>query len=98
MSDSAREEFGSAFEAGSYAMVQSVVPSAFGRNAARNTQEHGNLSSKLYPQTAHLVADQVMQVAPANAVTRRSARWPGMAVEIVQANRRGRIDYRYRGS
>jgi AraC family transcriptional regulator len=98
MSDSAREEYGSAFEAGSYTMFQSVVPSAFGRNAPRNTEKHGDFGRELYPQTAHLAADQVMQVAPANAVTRRSARWPGMAVEIVQANRRGRIDYRYRAS
>jgi AraC family transcriptional regulator len=98
MSDSAREEYGSALEARGYAMLQSVVPSAFGRSAARNTEKHGDFSRKLYPQTAHLAADQVMQVAPANAVTRRSARWSGMAVEIVQVNRRGRIDYRYRAS
>jgi AraC family transcriptional regulator len=98
MTDSAREEYGSAFEAGSYAVLQSVIPSAFGRNAARNTEQHGDLSRRLHHQTAHLAADQVMEVAPANAVTRRSARWPGMAVEIVQANRRGRIDYRYRAS
>jgi AraC family transcriptional regulator len=100
MSDSAREEYASAFEAGSYAMLQSVAPSAFGRDAARNTEKHGHLNTarKLARQTVHLAADQVMQVAPANAVTRRSARLPGMTVEIVQANRRGRIDYRYRAS
>lgn len=81
MSDSAREEYGSGFEASSYAMFQSVTP--------RTLEPH---------QAAHGAADRVVQVSPSNAVTRRSARWPGITVEIVQANRRGRIDHRYCGS
>lgn len=35
----------------------------------------------------------VVQISPSPAVNRRSASWPGMTAEIVQANRRGRIDY-----
>jgi AraC family transcriptional regulator len=91
MSDSARVEHGSAFEAGSYAMLRSTVPPAFG---------HGDLvgARERYHPTAHRTADRLVQISPASAVSRRSARWPGMAVEIVQANRRGRIDYRYRAS
>ena len=81
MSDSAREEYGSAFEAGSYAMFQSVIPRTF--------EPH---------QAAYGAADRVVQVSPTNAVNRRSARWPGITVEIVQASRRGRIDHRYCGS
>jgi AraC family transcriptional regulator len=34
-----------------------------------------------------------VQISPSPAVNRRSASWPGMTAEIVQANRRGRIDY-----
>ena len=48
-----------------------------------------------FGRSVALAADGVMQISPGNAVTRRIARWPGMAVEIVQASRRGRIDYRY---
>jgi AraC family transcriptional regulator len=40
-------------------------------------------------------ADPLVQVSPSDAVNRRTASWPGMAVEIVQASRRGRIDYHY---
>jgi AraC family transcriptional regulator len=94
MSDSAREEHGSSFEASSYAMFHSVVPLAFG--AAQKTERHDLTAARPpYRQAAYRSADRVVQVSPANAVTRRSARWPGMTVEIVQASRRGRIDYRY---
>jgi AraC family transcriptional regulator len=34
-----------------------------------------------------------VQISPSPAVNRRSVSWPGMTAEIVQANRRGRIDY-----
>src|ERR1700677_2788173 len=99
MSGSVREEHGSAFEASSYAMLQSVVPSAFERSAIQKTEKPDLTGARLlYRQTAHRPADRVVQVSPANAVTRRCARWSGMAVEIVQASRRGRIDYRYSGS
>jgi len=37
----------------------------------------------------------VVEVSPPDAISRRTARWPGMAVEIVQASRRCRIDYHY---
>jgi AraC family transcriptional regulator len=43
-------------------------------------------------------ADRLVEVSPPDAVSRRTGRWPGMAVEIVQANRRCRIDYRYYAS
>jgi len=97
MSDSTSEEHGSGFEASGYAMLQAVVPPVFGRSAAHRTEKHDDLTGtrQLYHRTAHRAADRVVQVSPATAVTRQSARWPGMAVEIIQASRRGRIDYRY---
>jgi AraC family transcriptional regulator len=73
MTDSARGEYWSGFEASNYATLQ-------------------------YHEAAHRAADRVLQVSPSNAVTRRSARWAGITVEIVQASRRGRIDHRYCGS
>jgi len=48
-----------------------------------------------YPRMTIRAADQFVQVSPSDAVSRRTASWPGMAVEIVQASRRGRIDYQY---
>jgi AraC family transcriptional regulator len=81
MSESAREQHATAFEPGSYAMRQSVVPAVFERGAP--------------PETANHAADPVVQVSPPDAVSRRIAGGPGMAVEIVQDNRRGRIDYHY---
>jgi AraC family transcriptional regulator len=50
---------------------------------------------EFHHQTANHPADPVVQVYPPDAVTRRTAGGPGMAVEIVQDNRRGRIDYHY---
>jgi len=46
-------------------------------------------------RTANHSADPVVQVSPPDAVSRQTAGGTGMAVEIVQDNRRGRIDYRY---
>jgi AraC family transcriptional regulator len=45
--------------------------------------------------TASRPEKQVANVFPPDAVRRQSASWPGMTVEIVQASRRGRIDYSY---
>ena len=64
----------------SYAMRASVVPPAF---------------EQLGHRTANHAADPVVEVSPPDAVSRRSASGPGVAVEIVHDNRRGRIDYRY---
>lgn len=38
-------------------------------------------------------AARVLQIFPPDAVGRRTAKWPGMEVEIVEAKRRGRINY-----
>jgi AraC family transcriptional regulator len=47
------------------------------------------------PQPVVETAHPVVQIAPSQAVSRRSAAWPGMAGEIVQATRRGRIHFRF---
>jgi AraC family transcriptional regulator len=88
MSDSAREEHATGFEPSSYAMRQSIVP---------ETGTHGDRSGarEFSHRGASHAADRVVQVSPPDAVSRRTASGPGMAVEIVQDNRRGRIDYHY---
>jgi AraC family transcriptional regulator len=97
MSDSAREEHATAFEPSSFAMGQSIVPSAFERGAPPDTENHsdGNGPRQLDHRTAIRTGDRVMQVSPPDAVSRRTANGSAMAVEIVQVNRRGRIDYHY---
>jgi len=39
--------------------------------------------------------EQVVEVSPSDAVSRRTASWRGLAAEIIQANRRCRVDYHY---
>jgi AraC family transcriptional regulator len=86
MSDSAREQGTTAFEPASYAMRQSVVadPDSYTDPDQPRRQPHQAATD-----------DWAVQVSPPDAVNRRIARWPGMTVEIVQASRRGRIDYHF---
>lgn len=96
MSDSAREQHATAFEPGSYAMLQSIVPPAFGL-CTPETETHRDHSGarEISHRGASYAPDRVVQVSPPDAVSRRIASRPGMSVEIVQDNRRGRIDYHY---
>jgi AraC family transcriptional regulator len=97
MSYSAREEHSTAFESSSYAMHQSIVPPAFGACTPAEIETHRDRSGA--HETSHrgasYAADRVVQISPSDAVSRRIESGPGMAVEIAQDNRRGRIDYRY---
>lgn len=97
MSDSAREEHATAFEPSNYAMRQSNVPSAFGLCTLPETETHRDRSGArgISHRDASHAADRLVQVSPPDAVSRRIASGPGMTVEIVQDNRRGRIDYHY---
>jgi AraC family transcriptional regulator len=59
-------------------------------------EDHADRAARpFYHSTGPRAVDTVVQVSPSDAVSRRTASWPGMAVEIVQASRRGRIDYHY---
>jgi AraC family transcriptional regulator len=91
MWDSARQDHARAFGSG-YALRQAVVPAAFERGVP-TFEDHVVLSGS--HRTPVRTADPLVQVSPSDAVSRRTASWPGMEVEIVQAGRRGRIDYRF---
>jgi AraC family transcriptional regulator len=97
MSESAQEKYAREFEPSSYTTLQSVAPPEFARGTAQETENYADLNRtrQLFHQTASHAADRVVEVSPPDAVSRRTASWAGMAVEIVQANRRCRIDYRY---
>jgi len=60
-------------------------------DTGRRIPEEGQLGHR----TANHADDPVVEVSPPDAVSRRIASGPGVAVEIVHDNRRGRIDYRY---
>src|ERR1700677_2294972 len=86
MSDSTCEEHTTAFEPSSYAVRQSVVA---------DPENYTDLDQPRRRPHQGATDDWAVRVSPPDAVSRRIARWPGMAVEIVQASRRGRIDYRH---
>jgi AraC family transcriptional regulator len=97
MSDAVRNEHPTAVEPSSYVMGESVALHA-GEHGLRTKSRNGtNLNASLQgvDRTAFQAEEQFAEVSPCDAVRRQSERWPGMAVEIVQANRRARIDYRY---
>jgi AraC family transcriptional regulator len=97
MSESGHEEHAMEFEPRSYSVVQSVAPSESGRVAAQGTKNCANLTRdlRLFHQASSHDADRVVEVSPLDAVSRRTASWPGMTVEILRVIRRGRIDYHY---
>jgi AraC family transcriptional regulator len=75
----------------------SVMPLAFEPSTRLRTESHAN------PTEAHprhhraptATADPVVQISPSESVSRRGVSWPGMAGEIVQAHRRGRIQFHF---
>jgi AraC family transcriptional regulator len=78
-------------------LPQSVMPPAFEPGTRLHAESHDdrNEARQLHHRTAPETAHPVVQISPSEAVTRRSVSWPSMAGEIVQANRRGRINFRF---
>jgi AraC family transcriptional regulator len=97
MSDMVREECATAFEPSSYAMRQSVVPAVFGLCTPEESETHlhRDRPREITHRSASFAAGRVVQISPPDAVSRRMASAPRMAVEVVHDNRRGRVDYRY---
>src|ERR1700692_139533 len=97
MSDSVRNAHPTAVEPSSSVMRQSVAlpEEKHGSRLAIQSRTDRNASRQSFHGTACQSEEQVAQVSPRDAVRRQSESWPGMTVEIVEANRRGRIDYRY---
>jgi AraC family transcriptional regulator len=74
-----------------------VIAPAFETTAQRRAEAHANQNDTCQSncRTATDTADPMVKISPSEAVSRRNATWPGMAAEIVQANRRGRIDFHF---
>jgi AraC family transcriptional regulator len=89
MLDSAREELATALGSSSFGLHQSAVLPAI---------EHlADLigGPPFHHRTESHAADPLVRISQSDAVSRRLASWPGMTVEIIEARRRGRIDYHY---
>jgi AraC family transcriptional regulator len=77
---------------------ESIRPPAF-EPRARLQAETLVDRNQTHPFTHSRTTDaihSVVQISPPDAVSRRGVSWPGMAGEIVQANRRGRINFHFR--
>jgi len=85
-----RDTEATAWKPSTYGLAQSVISPAFEPSHA-----DGHEGRRLYQRAAADMADPVVHISPPEAVKRRSATWPGMRAEIVQANRRGRINFRF---
>jgi AraC family transcriptional regulator len=69
------------------------------RPETQNRTELNASCQRIHGTACHAAAQvaQVAQISPHDAVRRQSESRPGMTVEIVEDNRRGRIEYRYCG-
>jgi AraC family transcriptional regulator len=74
-----------------------VMAPALETTAQRRAEAHTNQNDTCpsYCRTATDTADPMVEISPSEAVSRRNVTWPGMAGEIVQVNRRGRIDFHF---
>src|ERR1700730_4374295 len=55
-----------------------------------------NPAREPYHRAVADLADPIVEISPSDNVKRRTATWPGMAAEIVQATRHDRIESRFR--
>jgi AraC family transcriptional regulator len=79
-------------------LPQAVVPRSTGRRAVPRHEERvdRHQSRQPYHRAAADLVDPLVQISPSDSVKRRTAIWPGMAAEIVQATRHDRIETRFR--
>src|ERR1700733_3588781 len=74
-----------------------LSPAAFERSAPFGPEPHpAHDETRQLCWAATEAAHPFVQISPPDAVSRRGVSWTGMASEIVQANRRGRIPFHFR--
>jgi AraC family transcriptional regulator len=82
---------------GSFHRQAAMLPSLEGRAGARENygqRADRHLHGRHYRPTID-VTDHAVEISPSDVVKRRTAAWPGMAAEIVQAIRPERIESRF---
>jgi AraC family transcriptional regulator len=79
-------------------LPRTVVPLPIERRVGPGHDERAdrNPAREPYHRAATDLADPMVEISPADNVKRRTAAWPGMATEIVQATRHDRIESRFR--
>jgi AraC family transcriptional regulator len=78
-------------------ILEAVMPSALETTTQHRAEVHAdqNDTCQLYCRTATDPAGPKVRISPSESVNRSNVTWSGMAGEIVQANRRGRIDFHF---
>src|SRR5271165_1300250 len=82
-----RDSEATAWKSSAYGLAHSILSSAFGPSPA-----DCNEPRRFHQRAAADLADPIVQISPPEAVNRRSVTCPGMRAEVVQVNRRGRVD------
>jgi AraC family transcriptional regulator len=77
-----------------------ILPSSDGRSRSheRHFEHTGTQAYRLLNRPMVEKANQDVEIHPADVVKRRVVTWDGMAAEIVQATRRERMEFRFRGT
>jgi AraC family transcriptional regulator len=78
-------------------LPRTMVPLAIERRARTDHEERTGRkpTCRPYHRAATVLDDPIVEISPADSVKRRTATWPGMAAEIVQATRHARIESRF---
>src|ERR1700719_4532841 len=78
-------------------LPRAVMPLPIERRAGPRHDERADRNPARGPghRAATAVVDSIVAISPSDIVRRRTAAWPGMAVEIVQATRHDRIESRF---
>jgi AraC family transcriptional regulator len=79
-------------------LSQSIVPNPIDWRARTGHDERADRDRARHPPhgAAPDQVDPMVEISPSGIVRRRTAIWPGMAAEIVQATRHDRIEFRFR--
>src|ERR1700730_17239711 len=96
LNNSLRTTATSCFDRSASRLAQAGVPFVLGRQTPPQHDERAgrHQSCQSYHRAATDVVGGIVDISPSDIVKRRIATWPGMAAEIVQATRRGRIETR----
>jgi AraC family transcriptional regulator len=100
LTQSLRTNVVSSFETRHSHLPQAIVPLAIKRRMGPSHNERADRNPARRPghRAVTDLAGPIVEISPTDIVKRRTATWPGMAAEIVQATRHDRIESRFCGS
>ena len=100
LTQSLRTNVVSSFETRHSHLPQATVPLAIKRRMGPSHDERADRNPARRPghRAVTDLAGPIVEISPTDIVKRRTATWPGMAAEIVQATRHDRIESRFCGS